>query len=54
MSDYDALRHLADSWGLVFMGITFLILAAWPFLPGSRDRNRAAAHMIFDEEHDDG
>ncbi len=54
MSDYDALRHFADSWGLVFMGITFLILTAWPFLPGSRDRNRTAAHMIFDEEHDDG
>ncbi|MBP6030928.1 MAG: cbb3-type cytochrome c oxidase subunit 3 [Sphingobium sp.] len=54
MSDYETLRHFADSWGLVFMGAIFLILSAWPFLPGARDRNRAAATMIFDEEQDDG
>lgn len=54
MIHYDTLRHFADSWGLVFMGIVFLVLIAWPFLPGSRERNHSAANMIFDEEHDDG
>lgn len=59
MNDYDKLRHLADSWGLVFMGVTFLILVGWTFLPGSHERHRSAATMIFDdgenfdEERDD-
>lgn len=46
------LRHFADSWGLLFMGITFLVLVGWTFLPGSRDRNQSAATMIF-KDHDD-
>jgi cytochrome c oxidase cbb3-type subunit 4 len=53
VSDYEKLRHFADSWGLLFMGLTFLVLVAWPFLPGSRGRNRSAATMIFDEDRDD-
>lgn len=52
-STYDTLRHLADSWGLVAMGAVFLTLAAWPFRPGQRHRNQAAATMIF-EDDDDG
>jgi len=52
VSVYETLRHFADSWGLLFMGITFLVLVGWAFLPGSRDRNRSAATMIF-EDHDD-
>lgn len=53
MIDYHSLRHFADSWGLVVMTIVFLSLIGWTFLPGSGDRNRSAAQMIFDEEHDD-
>jgi cytochrome c oxidase cbb3-type subunit 4 len=52
-STYDALRHFADSWGLVVMTVTFVALAAWPFRPGSKADNEAAATMIF-EEDDDG
>ena len=51
---YDALRHLADSWGLVMMGIVYLALIGWAFLPRSRGANARAARMIFDEDHDDG
>ena len=51
-STYDALRHFADSWGLVAMTLVFLILAAWPFRPGAREHNRTAAHMIFKDETD--
>lgn len=50
MSHYDTLRHLADSWGLVVMTAVFLGLCAWPFRPGARSANEAAATMIFEDE----
>lgn len=50
MSQYDALRHLADSWGLVAMGGVFLALCLWPFRPGGRAHSDAAATMIFSDE----
>lgn len=49
-STYDSLRHLADTWGLVAMGLVFLILIAWPFRPSARTRNEAAANMIFKDD----
>lgn len=55
MSDhslYDNLRHLADSWGLAVMVVTFLAFALWPFRPGARRDNDAAANMIFEGEDD--
>ena len=49
---YDAFRHFADSWGLVFMGMAYLAFVGWAFLPRNRGRNRDAAHMIFkDADH---
>ncbi|MBA3941291.1 MAG: CcoQ/FixQ family Cbb3-type cytochrome c oxidase assembly chaperone [Sphingopyxis sp.] len=49
---YDALRHFADSWGLLAMALLFLTLIAWPFRPSARARNQEAANMIFkDDEH---
>jgi len=30
---YDALRHFADSWGLVFMGASYAVLIGWHFRP---------------------
>ncbi|MDX2208877.1 MAG: cbb3-type cytochrome c oxidase subunit 3 [Sphingopyxis sp.] len=53
-STYDALRHFADSWGLLAMTLIFLGLAAWPFRPGSAPRNRDAANLIFDEDESYG
>ncbi len=51
-STYETLRHLADSWGLAVMMVVFLGLIAWPFRPGARDANEAAANMIFkDDDH---
>jgi cytochrome c oxidase cbb3-type subunit 4 len=49
---YDTLRNLADSWGLLVMAASFLLLAAWPFRPGAQEANRAAANLIFDEDDD--
>ena len=51
-STYDALRHFADSWGLLAMAIVFVVLAAWPFRPGARRHHRDAAHIIFKDDHD--
>ena len=53
-STYDLLRHLADSWGLVAMGVVFLALCAWPFRPGARETNDAAAQMIFRPDENRG
>jgi cytochrome c oxidase cbb3-type subunit 4 len=47
---YDQFRHFADSWGLLFMALTYLTLVAWALLPRNRARNRRAATMIFDTE----
>ena len=49
-STYETLRHFADSWGLLVMAIVFVLLAAWPFRPGAKKRNDAAANMIFKED----
>ena len=46
---YNEFRHFADSWGLVFMGATYLVLVGWALLPRNRDKNRAVARMILDE-----
>lgn len=46
---YDALRHFADSWGLVVIGVAYLALVGWAFLPRNRGRNRDAAKMIFED-----
>lgn len=52
-STYDALRHLADSYGLAVMTVVFLALALWPYRPGARRHNDTAANMIFEsDEHD--
>jgi len=51
-STYDALRHLADSWGLLAMMVVFTSLCLWPFRPGGKTRNDDAARMIFKDEND--
>ena len=47
-STYEALRHFADSWGLLTMMVVFVGLAAWPFRPGAKADNDTAARMIFE------
>lgn len=50
MTSYDAMRHFADSWGLLAMTILFLAFVAWPFRKGARRSNEEAANMIFKED----
>lgn len=51
-STYETLRQFADSWGLIAMVASFLVLCAWPFRPGAREANRRAAEAIFGEDDD--
>lgn len=51
-STYEALRHLADSWGLLAMTAVFIGLAGWPFRPGAKPMNLDAATSIFKDEDD--
>ncbi|MEI6418373.1 MAG: cbb3-type cytochrome c oxidase subunit 3 [Sphingomonadales bacterium] len=50
MNAYDQLRHLADSWGLVMMGVLFIAFVGWTFRPGARRHLDEAATMIFRSE----
>lgn len=52
MSLYEQLRHFADSYGLIAMMAVFLLLCLWPFRPGAKSRNRAAATSIFRVDSD--
>ena len=52
-STYEALRHFADSYGLVAMAIVFMVLVAWPFRPGAKRHNDRAANLLF-KDADDG
>ncbi len=47
---YDALRHLADSWGLVMMVVLFTIFIGWTFRKGAATHHDSAASMIFRED----
>ena len=47
---YNELRHLADSYGLIFLGVLFIVVIGWTFRRGARRHHERAATMIFDEE----
>jgi cytochrome c oxidase cbb3-type subunit IV len=47
--DYSALRHFADSWGLLFLAAVFLIAVGWAFRPGSSYER----HRDIPFRHDD-
>ncbi len=49
---YNALRHLADSWGLVGLGVVFLICVGFALRPGARDHHAEAARSILDADHE--
>ncbi len=53
MSFYDALRHFADSYGLVMIFALYLLLCGWHFLPRASKHAEEAKHSIF-KDQDDG
>jgi cytochrome c oxidase cbb3-type subunit IV len=48
---YDALRHFADSWGLLYMMAIFLIVIVRLVLPGARGRASAAAQIPLADDY---
>ena len=49
-AQYDAMRHFADSWGLVYMLAIFLAVAVMLVLPGARSRAQKAAQIPLRDE----
>jgi cytochrome c oxidase cbb3-type subunit 4 len=47
---YTALRHFADSWGLLLMLLGFCGVVVWVFRPGARKTQDEAAQQIFRNE----
>ncbi|NJR13873.1 MAG: cbb3-type cytochrome c oxidase subunit 3 [Phyllobacteriaceae bacterium] len=51
METYTAMRHFADSWGLLAMFLFFIGALAFVFLrPGSKQAARDAAAIPFKED----
>ena len=50
MESYNALRHFADSWGLLSMVVFFAGAIIWAFRPGSRKLADDAAQIPFKED----
>lgn len=52
MEDYTFMRQFADSWGLLYMFLVFLIVLAITFRPGSRKFYEKQAQIVLEEEQD--
>jgi cytochrome c oxidase cbb3-type subunit 4 len=50
MDTYTALRHFADSWGLLAMTLFFLGVVIFAFRPGSRKSADEAARIPLEDE----
>jgi len=48
--DYHQFRHLADSWGLVYLLVVFLAVIGFVFRPGAKKAYDEAARIPFDED----
>lgn len=48
--NYDALRHAADSWGLLFLTIVFLFAVWRAFRPSARALHEEARQIPFRDE----
>lgn len=47
---YDALRHFADSWGLVILMGIFLIIVIFVFRPGSKKLYRHMSRLPLEDD----
>lgn len=50
METYTAMRHFADSWGLLFMVLIFLGVVVYAFRPGSRKNADEAARIPLKDD----
>lgn len=47
---YDEFRHVADSWGLLYLVIIFVAVVAYTFRPGGRKSADDAANIPLKED----
>ena len=50
MEIYTAMRHFADSWGLLFMTLFFVGVVLFAFRPGSRRHADEAAQIPLKDD----
>ena len=50
METYTAMRHFADSWGLVAMALFFIGAVIFAFRPGSRENADQAARIPLQDD----
>ena len=48
--DYQTMRTFADSWGLLYLVLVFIVVVLWAFRPGSKSANTDAANIPFKED----
>ena len=48
--DYEALRHFADSWGLVYLLAIFVGVVIFTMRPGAKKRYEEAARIALKED----
>jgi len=48
--DYNTFRHFADSWGLLYLLVVFLVAVLLALRPGSGERHDAASRIPFKED----
>ena len=48
--DYQQLRSFADSWGLVFMALSFIAAIGWALRPAARSSHDDARMIPFRDE----
>ncbi|MFE0013228.1 CcoQ/FixQ family Cbb3-type cytochrome c oxidase assembly chaperone [Mesorhizobium sp. NPDC059054] len=50
METYTAMRHFADSWGLLGMTVFFVGVVLFTLRPGSKTHADAAARIPFEDD----
>ena len=48
--EYNTMRHLADSWGLLYLVVIFLGVIYFTFRPGSKDQADKNAQIPLNED----
>ena len=51
--DYETLRQLADSWGLLYLFVIFVGVILFNFRPGTKKRAEELAQIPFREDQND-
>ena len=47
---YELLSNFANTWGLVFLVILFVVLTSYAFWPKNKDKFDSASRIPLDEE----